>query len=139
MGGFFALIVVVFIIIAIANVAKGGGTGSYAGLLNKGKPARGILLQVDSVGYSIEGMRAQRVERRAITVDVEIPGQTPYVVSTNAYVPKNLARDVLPGATVELRVDPRNKQNVAIVGPGAGFAAAALLAPGAASQDQRFS
>jgi hypothetical protein len=137
-GAFFGLMIVMFIVWAIVKAAA-GSTSSYQGLTTKGMAARGILLQVDSVGYSIEGMRAQRIERRAITVDVEIPGQAPYVVSTNAYVPKNLARDVLPGATVELRVDPRNKQYVAIVGPGAAFAAAALLAPGAASQDQRTS
>ena len=37
--------------------------------------------------------------------------------------------DVLPGATVELRIDPKNRANVAIVGPGAGHAFASSAPP----------
>jgi Cu/Ag efflux pump CusA len=68
-----------------------------------------------------------RVESRQVVLDVEIPGQAPYEVTTNVLVPLNLRADVMPGATVELRVDPKNNRTIAIVGPGSGFQVMGLL------------
>jgi hypothetical protein len=114
-----ALIVLVFVIIFLA---KGPGT-SFDAVARSGTPARGILLEVSSqvVGTVRSGIR--RFVRRTVTIDVEVPGQTPYVTTTNVLVPSNLDRDVLPGATVELRV---TKTSIVVVGPGAGFAVARL-------------
>jgi hypothetical protein len=44
------------------------------------------------------------------------------VVSAQPLIPTNLDRDVVPGATVELRIHPKNNARIAIIGPGAGFA-----------------
>ena len=107
-----------------------------------GTPARGILLAVDSYSTKIEmpgpavsrtGVLMPRYVRRGVTTDVEVPGKPPYEVTTSVVIPTNLDRDVLPGASVELRV---SGNKIAIVGPGAGFAGFRL---GAAQFDQRAS
>jgi hypothetical protein len=75
----------------------------------------------------VPGTGLRRFERRGVVIDVEIPGEPPYELTANPYIPKNLSRVVLPGATVELRVHPRDRSQIAIVGPGVGFA---MLPPG---------
>jgi hypothetical protein len=42
-------------------------------------------------------------------------------------MPLNMANDILPGSTVELRVDRSNKSKLTIVGPGSGFSGFAQL------------
>ena len=115
-------IVFFFVIFAFVGAIKGGG-GGYQGLVKNGVAARGILLAVDRVGIKQPGQLGKvRYEKRGMTIDVEIPGRAPYEVTTVSFVPTNLSRDVLPGCTVELRVNPRNPNQIAIVGPGVGFA-----------------
>ncbi len=96
-----------------------------------GVPARGILLEVKPTALSstpvMRGLG--RVEMRSMRLDVEIDGRAPYEVSTVVMVPSNMARDALPGAIVELRVDPKAQGNVAIVGPGIGFSGGPLTGP----------
>jgi len=118
------LIVILFIYLVI-KAAAGGASGGYDSLVARGVPARGILLQVASVGTKV-GTVSRRFELRQVWVDIEIPGQKPYEVNTSAVIPLNLVRDVLPGATVELRVDPKNPSKIAIIGPGTGFVQQAL-------------
>ena len=125
MGAVFGLIVVFVIIMVVKGAAGGGASGSYDALVANGTPARGILLQVSSTGTKI-GSVARRFELRSVTIDVEIPGKAPYEISATPVIPINLVRDVLPGATVELRVDPKNPSKMAIIGPGTGFVQQAL-------------
>lgn len=125
MGAVFGLIFLAVIIMVVKGAAGGGASGRYDTLLAKGIPARGILLQVASTGTKI-GTVARRFELRSVYIDVEVPGQQPYEVSATPVIPINLVRDVLPGATVELRVDPKNPSNIAIIGPGTGFVQQAL-------------
>jgi hypothetical protein len=124
-----AAIVMLVVCVVIWAVVRAGGVGgrSYGWLTSHGTPARGILLQVDSAGVPVEGLLTTGIQRRGVTIDVEIPGQPPYVISASIFIPRNLARDVLPGATVELRVHPRQRSNIAVIGPGTGFAALALV------------
>ncbi len=122
MAGFIIAVIVIVIIVAVSR--PGGG---YDGLIRRGLPARGILLAVAPRGTKT-GTPQRRFEQRMVTIDVEIPGRQPYVIDAQPYIPINLVRDVLPGATVELRVDRRNPARIAIVGPGAGFAVAQLNA-----------
>ena len=127
----FPIVVVIVIVLAIIVRAMGIGGGRYDALVQRGVAARGILLQVASTGSRV-GLPPRAVHARQVTVDVEIPGREPYVVQTRALIPMNLVRDVLPGATLELRVDPRSSRTIAIVGPGAAFSPMALLTgPGA--------
>jgi len=114
--------VVLFVFIFVLKGAKAlsvGGTG-YDALVARGIPARGILLAVAPTGTKA-GTQARRFEIRQVRIDVEIPGQAPYETNATPMIPINLVRDVLPGATVELRVDPKNPSNMAIIGPGTGF------------------
>jgi len=100
------------------------GLGGYAGLAANGVPARGILLEVSSIASSLQG---GQVKVRRIRIDVEVPGQPPFEVRSSAMMPANLSADVIPGATMELRLHPRDSSKIAIVGPGVGFAGAPLL------------
>lgn len=137
----FAVMVVVVVMWLIIQVAKGSGaTGSsptqrgYQKLLSNGLPARGILLSVANRSYGSVGVGMFKFQQRTVTIDVEVGGQAPYEVMVNALIPLNLVRDVLPGATVELRVDPNDPSNIAIVGPGVGFNAATLMTQGQINQ-----
>lgn len=124
MGAVFGLIFILVIYMVIKG-AKGAATGGYDSLVAKGLPARGILLQVSSIGTKV-GPVSRRFEMRQVYIDIEVPGREPYETNANAVIPLNLVRDVLPGATVEVRVDPSNPAKVAIIGPGTGFVQQAL-------------
>jgi hypothetical protein len=120
------LLVAGFYVLGVAAKAMPSLAG-YAGLAANGIPARGILLQVNPVATSLQG---GQIKVRQVLVDVEVPGQAPYEVSVSAMMPTNLSADVIPGATMELRLHPKNRTTIAIVGPGVGFAGGSLLAPG---------
>jgi hypothetical protein len=98
----------------------------YSGLAANGVPARGILLEVSTTATSLLG---GRVKVRNVLLDVEVPGRAPFETRVDAMMPANLSADVIPGATMELRIHPRNSSQIAIVGPGVGFAGASALAP----------
>ena len=119
------MIVIVAVIYIIAAAAKAAGTGQYKRLASNGTPARGILLEVSSVPGTSVGIGLNKLQSRQVTIDIEVPGQPPYELQTTLLIPLNLVRDVLPGATVELRVGSRNQ--VVVVGPGVGFYACTLM------------
>jgi hypothetical protein len=124
--GFFIAFAIFIVRMATAGIRR------FDQLSVRGLPARGILLQVaPNAARQRSGFR--RFESRWVHVDVELPGQPPYEIAATVTYPANLSRDILPGVTVELRVDPGNPRAVAIVGPGVGFAFQALVqqAPGA--------
>jgi hypothetical protein len=124
------IILVVWIAIASAK----GSVSTFDQLMNNGIPARGILLRVNSQPMNAGSSGMRRFVTRGVYIDIEIPGRAPYSVSASPIIPTNLDRDVVPGATVELRLDPKNPGRIAIVGPGAGFAASML---GTTQADQR--
>lgn len=103
-------------------------TVGFAGLLRNGKPALGILLRVGNAGLPVAGL-TPAVESRTVTLDIEIPGAPPYETQVDVQFYANLRASVLPGATVELRVDPKDRQRVIIVGPGSGFDNRAFAPP----------
>ncbi|HEY0254598.1 MAG TPA: hypothetical protein VGC41_23890 [Kofleriaceae bacterium] len=123
---FLILVSVVVVIVVMAKASP----ASYARVKNRGLSARGILLQVSNVPMGTVGVGLQKLVRRQVYIDIEIPGQPPYEASVTALIPLNLVADVVPGATVELRVDQKDRFNIAIVGPGAGFAVATLQTQG---------
>lgn len=124
----FLILVIFFVVRPMVRAARGRGL-SFGGSLDlSGTPARGILLAVAPTGTRV----GTNQESRQVTIDIEIPGQPPYEVRTMATFPTCLRGDVLPGATVELRVHPNNRSAmVRIVGPGVGFGVTQLNVPGA--------
>ena len=131
--GAFAVMVVVFFIWALAK-ALGGSQNQYKRLFSSGLSARGILLSVSNRSFGSVGTGLNKFQQRQVQIDIELPGEAPYEINVVALVPLNLVADVLPGATVEIRVDPRNRNNIAIVGPGVGFNAATLATQGQINQ-----
>jgi hypothetical protein len=123
----FLILVIWFVVRPMVRAARGTGLGFGGSLDLAGTPARGILLAVAPIGNRV----GTNQESRLVTIDIEIPGQPPYEVRTLARFPTCLRGDVLPGATVELRVHPRSRtEPVRIVGPGVGFGVTQLNAPG---------
>jgi hypothetical protein len=105
-------------------VTGGGWSGPADGTVSRlenAVPARGILLSVAITGTRTRH-RGQRYEIRQCRVDVEPSGFAPYEVTANVYIPSTLVRDVLPGSTMEVRVDSGNLQNVLVIGPDVGYA-----------------
>ncbi len=124
----FLILVIWFVVRPMVRSARGMGQSFGGSLGLGGTPARGILLAVDSTGTRA----GTNQESRRVTIDIEVPGQPPYEVRTVATFPTCLRGDVLPGATVELRVNPKNHNApVSIVGPGVGFGVTQLNVPGA--------
>jgi hypothetical protein len=127
-----AWIVGIAVVWIIASALKTSGTSSYKRLASNGTPARGILLAVASMPGTSVGIGLNKLQSRQVTIDIEVPGQPPYELETTLFIPLNLVRDVLPGATVELRVGARNQ--VVVVGPGVGFNASTLMTQGQINQ-----
>lgn len=101
------------------------------GLSKTGIPARALLLEVSSTRVVVRS-GWKTYERRKLTIDLEISGSEPCELSLNQLIPAHLARYVLPGASLEVRVDPKDPKHLAIVGPCAGFSPAfteGLLSP----------
>jgi hypothetical protein len=134
---------ILFVVIAAANkpaqnlsfapdqsIAFGGGVGygrsdPMVDRLARAVPARGILLNVSMTGQRTKH-RGQRFEIRQCRIDIEPSGYAPYEVTAAVYIPASLIRDVLPGSTMEVRVDSANLQYVLVIGPEVGFAQGAV-------------
>jgi len=129
--GFIVFMVVLFIVAVNAGQPRlpydgsGGTTGIANVLAPRSVPARGIMLSVSSTARSAR-YNGQRFEIRRGRVDVEEVGGQPYTIDTDIYIPSNLARDVLPGSTMELRVDPSNATRVYVIGPDVAYAQGAV-------------
>jgi hypothetical protein len=121
-----SLVIGVLVIWGIFSLVKRAGFTTYDRLVKNGIPARGILLQVAPSGVRA-GTRTRPFEQRQVFIDIEIPGQPPYAINASPIIPLNLVRDVLPGATVELRLDRRNPATMAIIGPGVGFVQSSVM------------
>jgi len=120
------IIAAFFVLRWIARLMKSGGgvAGIFSNpcdaILGNGVQARGILLKVGSQRRPM-GSAGGYYEMRAVTIDVEIPGKRPYETDCMLYVPANLCRLILPGATLELRV--QSSSSIAVYGPGVGLPA----------------
>jgi hypothetical protein len=119
MGG---LVVVAIFILIFALIIKAGNAAAKAAqaeidLIRTGTPAQGIFLQVSPTGTRTL-INGYRYERRSVVLDVELPGQPPFQLSATPLIPVGMIRSVLPGVAVQLRVDPKNPQSIAVVAPG---------------------
>ncbi len=136
--GVFAFVFAMIFVVAISAFIAGNPATRFDRLSTVGIPARGILLAVAQRPSGMVGPIGRRFQARSIRIDIEIPGRAPYEVGSLAWIPMNCVRDVLPGATVELRVDPQKPNSFMIVGPGVGFAPPIVpTAPPAHAQRQQ--
>jgi len=119
-------VVILFVIVKAMTTSAGASMSTSAGRAQRGTPARGILLWVATTPSGSVGITPWKCQLRTVVMDIEIPGQPPYEATVTVRIPTNLVRDVLPGATVELRVNPKRPSDIAIVGPGVGFNSALL-------------
>jgi len=108
----FAVLLVIFIVLVL--LGRAGQRGGRSALLARGVPARGLILSANRTSSDVT-YGGQRFEVRALVLDVEVPGKAPYEVSLNAMIPRIC--EALPGATLDLQVDPAKPNNLAIVGP----------------------
>jgi hypothetical protein len=129
----FAVAFVIFVVmVVIGRVVSRGATPSGAALgpvSGNGLLARGLILHAYST--ATEGtLGGQRVEYRRLRLDVEVPGQAPYEVSVTPAIPRIC--EALPGATLDLRVNPRDPNDITVVGPAgaSGWIGAAGSIPG---------
>jgi len=85
-------------------------------LETRGLRARGLVLSSSmlTTGSTINGLR---YETRTMTLDIEIPGRPPYEVTQAFLIPRGLLEPV-PGASLDLAVDPSNKNIISVLGPG---------------------
>jgi hypothetical protein len=123
----FAIMLVVFL--AIVFMARAGQRSGRAGLLMRGIPARGLILSASRTATDAT-VGGQRFEVRSVVLDVEVAGKAPYEVSLSAMFPRIC--EALPGATLDLRVDPVKPDNITVIGPAGAsqWVGAAAAVPG---------
>lgn len=120
---FIAVFLVIASLVALGARAQARQAAMARRLYETGTPARGLVLQASQyVTTTTAGGR--RYELRDLVLDVELPGQAPFEVRAQPMIPGSLAKSVLPGAALELRIDPANPSEVVVVGPAGSFSPA---------------
>jgi hypothetical protein len=99
--------------VVAARAGKSGNARTR--VLRNGTDARGIILSADRTASSKTTLNGVRYESRAIRLDIEVPGRAPYELSLTPLIPRIC--DAFPGSTLDLRVDPADPSNIAILGP----------------------
>jgi hypothetical protein len=114
----FVVFVMFFIVIFLVKMASSRalGVGDYDRLTQYGVRGRALVLASTNiaVGFRI-GMR--RFERRAMTLEVEVPGREPFIAQGTYPVPRGLVEPI-PGSSLEVAVDARGTGQIAVLGPG---------------------
>ena len=110
------ILVVVIVFFILTAMLRGSGGGVLA-LEAKGVRARGLVLACSPVSLGGATLGGRRFERRTMTLDVEIPGAEPYVSSGNFLIPRGVV-EAVPGASLDLAVDRKDKNKIAVLGPG---------------------
>ena len=88
-------------------------------LLRTGVPAPARIVQLGTTGGSVAVM-GHRHLKLILTVEVYPPGAAPYRATFEQLVSELQLPSVQPGATVELRIDPRNPARMAMASVGVG-------------------
>jgi hypothetical protein len=112
-----ALIILAIICAIIGFTALSGRSQAQqaTALSTNGILGRGLILQAAATPSGRATIGGQRFEMRNLILDIELPGMAPYEVSVTPMIPRIV--EALPGASVDVRVDPKNLQQVLVVGP----------------------
>jgi hypothetical protein len=116
-------------------------TAPSADLLRDGIRGKATVTHVDENRFSMElNVRRGKVDdvlsgesspiRKRLTLQIEVPGRNPYALKVKVAVPVMKASWVFAGSTVEVLVDPKDPEHLAIDWEGAherGTAAAAIM------------
>jgi hypothetical protein len=116
---FVITMIVVIIVVNAANSRKAMQRNAFA--LNPvdagGIPARALVLGCSQYSNGSVNVGTTRYERRNMVIDVEIAGRQPYVLTGEFLVPRG-AVEVIPGASLDVAVDPTDGSKISVVGPG---------------------
>jgi len=112
----FLFFVVVVVWIAVAAGASSRKLKRQLSLETNGLRGRALVLSSSflTTGTRLNGVR---YEQRTMTLDIDIPGRAPYVTSGQFLIPRGLVEPV-PGASLDVAVDPRNQNSISVLGPG---------------------
>ena len=118
MGLVIAVVFVFFVFFMIKQASKNllTSTAAIDRLARRGIRGRGLVLSAFQMSNSVT-LGGRRFERKQMTLDVEVPGRAPYVVSGQFLIPRGQV-EAIPGASLEVAVDPSNPSQVAVLGPG---------------------
>ncbi len=119
MGAFvFLMIIALFFVLPLVLKASGRAAqlGGYDRLASRGLRGRALVLTAWSMAPGVT-IGARRFERRQMTLDVEVEGRPPYEVSGQFLVPRGVVEPI-PGASLDVAVDPGNPSNLVVLGPG---------------------
>lgn len=118
MGGLVFLII--FVAIVVFSLVSSRKTlqpaRDFDRVSSSGVPARGLILQAARFS-TITTLGGRKFDKRSVTIDIEVYGAAPYVLTVDLLIPRGLVR-ALPGDTLELRVDPKDPNQIAVLGPG---------------------
>jgi hypothetical protein len=78
--------------------------------------ARGLVLAASQLSAATR-VGGRRFEARQMTIEVEVPGQPPYVTRGVFRLPRGIVEGI-PGSSLELSVDPSDQSRIVILGPG---------------------
>ncbi len=105
-------VVILFILIkAFSNPAA-----RYDRLQSRGLRGRALVLSANQITTSVR-IGTRRFVNRPMTLEIELPGVEPYEITGTFAIPRGFA-DPVPGASLDVAVDPRNRSTIAILGPG---------------------
>jgi hypothetical protein len=110
------VIVLLFALIIFSSSAASRKTRRFLALETKGLRGRGLVLSCVQLGTGVT-LNGRRFEKRTMTLDVEIPGREPYVSTGDFLMPRGVA-ETIPGASLDIAVDPRNPNQILVLGPG---------------------
>ncbi len=108
--------IIFWLIVRAAIKGSRAAGGAYTAQAAGGVSARGLVLTASQIATNVTS-GGRRYERRQLTLDVEIPGQAPYIVTDTFLLPRGVVEGT-PGSSLELSVNPRNPASVTILGPG---------------------
>jgi hypothetical protein len=114
------VVLLFFVVVVVWLVVAGGAAGRklkrQLSLETNGVRGRALVLSSSflTTGTTLNGVR---YEQRTMTLDIDLPGRAPYVTSGQFLVPRGLVEPV-PGASLDIAVDPSNPSSLSILGPG---------------------
>jgi hypothetical protein len=114
--GFGLIFLVIWLVVRSSSRNLLTSVGAINSLAQNGVRARGLVLSSFQASSAVT-ISGRRFERRTMTLDVEIPGQAPFITNGTFLIPRGIV-EATPGSSLELAVDPGNMRQITVLGPG---------------------